>query len=253
MIFFRIFEYLRFRWQAKNAHGIHSPFVFAFYNKVLRRYRRIIEVEAEIKKRYLKNTDQFFFKDPKTGDQISTTLSALAKRTWSGKSFSYFLIKLCEWLGAKCFLETGTALGITFSMVSHSKGLQSIHSIEGSDVLAEKARQLSFTPHEVKSSIIQGEVKQVFRQVLEDVMPDVVFLDADHRSETIHFYMSELKRSKSPVKAIIIHDIYWSRDMKSAWKRVVNDPDFSLTIDCFHAGLVFPLQEMEKQHFIVKY
>lgn len=253
MIFFRLLEYLRYRWQAKNAHGLHSPFVFAFYNRVLRGSKRLPEVETEINKRYLQNISELSFQDPKTGDHIKTTVSALAKRTWSGRSFSYFLIKLCEWIEAKCFLETGTALGIAYSMVSHSSGLRKIHSIEGSSQLAEKARELSFVPEEVESSIIQGEVKSIFSQVLMDVNPDIVFLDADHRSETIRFYLSELKKYQGNIRAIIIHDIYWSRDMKSAWQEVVNDPDFPLTIDCFHAGIVFPNREMEKQHFVVKY
>ena len=253
MIFFRISEYLRYQWHAKNAHGIHSPFVFSFYNKVLRKTLRLPKVEQEIRKRYLLNKEEIQFKDPKTGEIRKTTIQSLVKKTWSGKSFSYFLIRLSEWLQATSFLETGTALGIAFSMVSHTRGIKKVYSIEGSSELAEKARQLIFKPENVESFIRQGNVKEIFRKVLGDANPDIVFLDADHRSETIQFYLNELKYHTGVVKAIVIHDIYWSADMKSAWQKVVNDPDYPLTVDCFHAGIIFPNRNMEKQHFILKY
>lgn len=253
MIFFRISEYLHYRWKAKNAHGVHSPFVFSFYNEVLRRKIRLPEIEKEVKKRYLTNREPIQFQDPKTGETKKTTVQSLAKRTWSGKSFSYFLIRLCEWLQAKTFLETGTALGIAFSMVSHTRGIKKVYSIEGSSELAEKARQLSFKPENVEAIIRQGNVKEIFSQVLADANSEVVFLDADHRSETIQFYLNELKNHKGDIKAIVIHDIYWSPDMKSAWQKVIDDPDYALTVDCFHAGIIFPKRDMEKQHFILKY
>ena len=31
-----IFDFIKFYFQAKNAHGIHSPFVFDFYNNVFK-------------------------------------------------------------------------------------------------------------------------------------------------------------------------------------------------------------------------
>jgi len=210
-------------------------------------------MEENIRLKYLNNSEEIEYQDPKTGDTRRTSVQALARRTWSGKSFSYFLIKLCEWLQVSTFLETGTALGITYSMVAHAQGMKNIYSIEGSASLAEKARQLNFKPNEVNSSIYHGEVRSIFRQVLEETNPDIVFLDADHRSETISFYLNELKQHKSPLKAIVIHDIYWSEDMREAWKKVVDDPAIPLTVDCFHAGIVFPSRAMEKQHFILKY
>jgi hypothetical protein len=34
--FFALKEYLKYRWNAKTRHGVHSPFVFDFVEKVLR-------------------------------------------------------------------------------------------------------------------------------------------------------------------------------------------------------------------------
>jgi len=40
MCWFRIIERLKFEWQAKNAHALHSPFAFSFYNVVKRDSKR---------------------------------------------------------------------------------------------------------------------------------------------------------------------------------------------------------------------
>ncbi|XOV95129.1 MAG: hypothetical protein ACFHWX_10540 [Bacteroidota bacterium] len=252
MSFFRISKYLQYRWQAKNAHGIHSPFVFEFYNKVLKRIYRDHPLETELKRRYLTNSENIEFKDPKTQNIIKTKISYLAKRTWSGISFSYFLLKLCEWLEAQSFLETGTALGMTSSVVSHAKGTTRIHTIEGSKTLADLAKKLCFYPNNVQFNIIHGNIYEVFENVMRECKPEVVFLDADHRPEAIHFYLKVLNEQPD-IKAIIIHDIYWSKEMNQVWNEIIQDQKYPLTIDLFHAGIIFPGRDMEKQHFTVAY
>ncbi len=162
-------------------------------------------------------------------------------------------MQLCEWLEAKSFLETGTSLGITISVVAQASGLNKLHSIEGSQKLADLARELNFVPPNKELTIIQGKVQDTFGEILIKADPEVIFLDADHRSETIFFYMDCISRHKKSVKAIVIHDIYWSRDMKKAWNAVCHDPQYPLTIDCFHMGILFPKMKMEKQHFVLRY
>ncbi len=252
-MFFRIIEYIKYRWKAGNAYSIHSPFVYSFYHQVLRKSHPPIENEKEIKVRFLRNESDIRFEDPKTNEIIRTTVRALSQKTWSGRSFSYFLIKLCEWLTISTFLETGTALGLNISMVSHAKGLKRAVSIEGSNVLAKEAEKLLVSPPNVELDIVQGNIFDVFEKTLNTVKPEAVFLDADHRSEALQFYLQVINQHTDHIKAIVIHDIYWSKDMKKAWGRIIKDNRYPLTIDCFHAGLIFFPEQMEKQHFILKY
>lgn len=253
MSFFRILEYLRYRWKAGNAYSIHSPFVYDFYNQVLKRKYPSLENEKEIKARYLQNNSPIQFEDPKTKKVFKTTVKALSQKTWSGRSFSYFLIKLCEWLSVSTLLETGTALGLNISMVSQARGMKQAVSIEGSEILVEQASALCLHPPNVELKIVQGNIYEVFAETLKAFKPEIVFLDADHRSEAIQFYLEEIEKHSGNVKAIVIHDIYWSRDMKNVWMEIIKDHRFLLTIDCFHAGIIFFSEQMEKQHFILKY
>ncbi|MEQ8878187.1 MAG: hypothetical protein RLQ12_01070, partial [Cyclobacteriaceae bacterium] len=77
-MFFRIIEYLRYHWHAKNAHGVHSPFVFSFYNEVLRRKLRLPAIERQVSKQYLNNGESIAFKDPKTSETKTSTIQSLA-------------------------------------------------------------------------------------------------------------------------------------------------------------------------------
>lgn len=37
------------------------------------------------------------------------------------------------------------------------------------------------------------------------------------------------------------------------WEAAIDNPDLSLTIDLFRAGLIFPHREMNKEHFCLRY
>ena len=52
---------------------------------------------------------------------------------------------------------------------------------------------------------------------------------------------------------IIIDDIRWSKDMYLAWKQIIDDKRFNLTMDLFQLGIIAKMQGKEKEHFIVKY
>lgn len=236
-----------------NAHGIHSPFVFAFYNQVLKKPYTNADIEKAIKRQYTQNRTEISFMEPKTQQLIKSNVQTWTKRTWSGQPFSYFLLKLCEWLKASRFLETGTSLGTNLSIVSHAETLRKLYSIEGSRELVALALKLNFAAKHTAVEIVTGMVHEKFIETISTARPEVVFLDADHRSETIRFYIEALKEYGSEVKAIVIHDIYWSHDMKEAWIEICKDHEYPLTIDCFHMGIVFPKVEMEKQHFVLKY
>ncbi|MFT4877448.1 MAG: hypothetical protein ACI8XY_000405, partial [bacterium] len=55
-IVFRIVAYLSYKYKAVNAHGLHSPFLFDFYNEVISPqkefyfFRRFREILSQYKK-----------------------------------------------------------------------------------------------------------------------------------------------------------------------------------------------------------
>lgn len=191
--------------------------------------------------------------DHKDGKNQLKSISTIAKTSLSQPKFSSFLKLLVEYLDSETILETGTSLGINTLYLSASKCSKKIITIEGSPIIRNVAQSV-FTKHnEQKIESIQGSIYEAYIPALVKHQPEVVFLDADHRSSAIDFYIENIMNHIPNIKCIIIHDIYWSKDMFSKWADIISNKHFNLTIDVFQAGLVFPNLEMPKQHFKLKF
>lgn len=49
----------------------------------------------------------------------------------------------------------------------------------------------------------------------------------------------------------IINDIHRNKKNKSEWEKIVADKENKLTIDCYRFGIVFKMNRIEKEHFIL--
>ncbi len=245
---FTLLEFIKYRFRVQNSHHLHSPFLYQLYNEVINRNESLRSRELKTLRARVIQDQLIYYTDPKTNSNKNTTNRSLAKRVSSSHRFSYFLIRLIEHLKYNRILETGTSLGINTSYLSTAKDA-SVWTIEGSKEIAHQA-QRNFERLGIKNvKISVGLVSELFERILKVAAPQLVFLDADHRSATIRFYLDSIKNCSPQVECIVIHDIYWSKDMKSSWESVKNDPKVNLTIDIFEAGIVFPNFPMEKQHF----
>jgi len=229
---------------------LHSPFLFGLYINAIKSKREIPQIES-LRKKLRTNKGIIEVTDFKSGITSNKSIREIANTSLSSKKFSYFLNKLIAYIEAKNILECGTSLGINTLYMSESKTAEKIYTIEGSQVISNLASK-NFANND-KIKLIQGDVYQLFEQTVASLKPDLVFLDADHRSEAISFYLEALFRINSEVKCIVIHDIYWSKGMAIKWNEIINDPKMILTVDLFQAGLIFPNLEMQKQHFILKF
>lgn len=242
---------MKYRLNAKNSHHLHSPFLYELYQKVLHGGEKPESKQLKQLRQVTQNRT-ITFADPKTGKKKSKSEKELFRQVTSSHKFSYFLLRLINHLGCKRVLEAGTSLGINTSYLALSKA-QKTWTIEGSAPIASLAQE-RFDQAGLQNILIRvGRVQEVFAQVLEESKPQLVFLDADHRASTIHHYLQCIAQSKEKPTCIIIHDIYWSKDMNSAWQEIIHSPSYSLTIDIFEAGIIFPDYPMEKQHFILKF
>lgn len=227
--------------------------MFSLFNDVIKSEDpKLLKKCDDIRKQVFQSKEHFNYTDPKTGVHRSEKVGSWAKRITSSSKFSAFLVRLIDHLSIGVVLETGTGSGINASCLSLSKANKVI-TIEGSSDIAEVARQHLKKFEAKKTTIIEGDVKDVFEKTILEHNPDLIFLDADHRSKTIDFYMNALRKMSKPPQCILIHDIYWSKDMNVAWNSIISDDKYNLTIDLFEVGLVFPDLPMEKQHFKIQF
>jgi predicted O-methyltransferase YrrM len=147
-------------------------------------------------------------------------------------------------------LETGTSLGINTLYLA--KGINAeVLSIEKNQHL-KKYHQDTFKSKK-NVEVIYGDLSEIFPEIVVKKHPELIFLDADHRSVSILNQLETIKANVHSVKAVVIHDIYWSRDMKDCWEQIVKSTHWNCTVDLFHAGIIFPKLQIPKQHFIIKF
>jgi hypothetical protein len=66
---------------------------------------------------------------------------------------------------------------------------------------------------------------------------DWVFLDGHHDEKATLDYMEQILPNLASEAILIFDDINWSDGVRRAWKQVVEDPRFALTVDLRSVGL----------------
>lgn len=244
-------KYFPYWINALGPHGLHSPLLYDLYQTAIKHSNKLdVEIE-EIRKRIYQDKRVIDVTDLKTGVSKRSSVGDYARRSASRARFSKFLQLLCEKLEIRSVLETGTSLGINALYLAGANTVDKVCSIEGSRIIYDLAKKV--TVNDPKVELLNGDLHDLLEMSLVKYQPQLVFLDADHRSSSVEFCVEKVLEHVSDVKCIVIHDIYWSPDMTKAWEEIVGNTKFTLTVDLFQAGLLFPNYPMEKQHFILKF
>lgn len=238
---------------ASGAHDLHSPFVYQLYQEVIRKRKKSLSDSIEtLRKEVLKSDDEIEVVDFKTGKKRVKTLGQEVRSSPSTPLFSAFLKRLLDFLEVDSALETGTSLGFNALYMAESK-VKKVWTIEGNTSIASLAQEHFARMGSEKIHQVVGNIHDMLKSTIEEARPEVIFLDADHRSEAIQQCLEYINNHLNSVKCIIIHDIYWSKDMTSHWEKLIHESKYPLTLDVFQAGLLFPNMELEKQHFRLKF
>ena len=67
------------------------------------------------------------------------------------------------------------------------------------------------------------------------------------------FLLSKKDVFKENDSYIIEEDIHDSKENERKWEMMIKEENSTLTIDCYHFGIIFKMKRKEKQHFILKF
>ena len=132
--------------------------------------------------------------------------------------------------------------------------MQQIITLEGNPETAAVAQQQfqSWSRHNIR--LVVGNIDDTLPSVLDQLPQlDIAYLDANHRYTPTMQYFTQLLTKVHEDSVILIDDIYWSREMKEAWKAIKQHPSVTLSINIFDAGLVFFCPLRIKQHYILSF
>lgn len=264
---FQIKSYLKFLWNSKNEHAVHSPFVFnlitkCFYDKktkpeyaILKKYRKSLLEN----KNFIEVTD--FGAGSKVFKSNTRQIAKIAKTAGISPKRAELLFRVTDYFKPETILEIGTSLGLATSALalgSRSLGTKAkVITLEGCPQTANQSQlQLQkFNFNNVNSVITEfekylQEIKLRLKTETENF--ELIYFDGNHSKEATLAYFELLLPTITNDSVWIFDDIHWSSEMEDAWEIIKNHPKVKVTIDTFQWGFVFFRREQEKEHFIIR-
>ena len=260
---FQIKSYLKFLWNSKNEHGVHSPFVFNLLTKCF--YDKRSKPEYSILKNYrkslLENKSFIDVTDFGAGSKVFKSnrrqISKIAKTAGISPKRAELLFRVTNYFQSKNVLEIGTSLGLATSALALGNPKAKIITLEGCPETANQC-QLQFQKfnfNNVDSVITEFEnylqdIKLRLKTETENF--DLIYFDGNHSKKATLAYFDLLLTTITNDSVWIFDDIHWSPEMEEAWEAIKNHPKVTVTIDTFQWGFVFFRYEQEKEHFVIR-
>jgi len=256
---FQIKSYLKFLWNSKNEHAVHSPFVFnlltkCFYDKKRKPEYRILE---NYRKSLLRNKNFIEVTDFGAGSKVFNSnrrqISKIAKMAGISPKRAELLFRVTNYFQPETILEIGTSLGLATSALALGSPNSKVITIEGCPNTANIAKnQLDeFDCKNVENVISEFEAFLISEN-LQDSIYNLIYFDGNHSKKATLAYFEILLPTINNDSVWIFDDIHWSQEMEEAWEIIKNHPKVKVTIDTFQWGFVFFRREQEKEHFIIR-
>lgn len=254
--------YLRHR----KGHGIHSPYLFEFVHQVLFNVSRDKVPEWVTRAhRRLKN-DRTMIPVTTIGavSRVETSQERSVRSFVSGSSVSRkygsLLFRIAAWIKPEMILELGTGVGVSTLYLASGCPDCRLLTIEGNAHRAEYARSMlersGVENTEVHVADLDLELERILSEVETGGMEGgrlLAFVDGNHRYEPTLRYVRKLMKISSGESAIIVDDIFWSKEMYRAWKELVAMPEVRISIDLFHMGILLLRSDLHKVHLKIMF
>ncbi len=255
-MFHQISTYLQHRFSSNNRHGIHSPFVYEFVDKVL--YTSMDQVAYEKLQRLITS-----YKKDKTGLKQSgfgagskrslNTVSDVASVSSSPIKKASLLNRIVSFYEFENILELGTNLGVACYAMAIAKHNPRLHSIEGNEEFAKIAQGTMEQEQLNRVSIENASFESVLPDVLRNNKFDLVFVDGDHSYEATMKYFRSILPSLHNESMLILDDIYWSPEMTKAWREIQAFDEVKVSLDLYHLGILLFRKEMTPERFRIRF
>ncbi len=253
-------RFAKYYLMAGNRHSLQAPFAFSLNEAVFRRDRKSAGQQAieDLRAHLLK--DQRSLKVLDFGAGFGGTVykerkvSFITRNSAKPPRYARMLYRLVKHLKPATMVELGTSAGISALYQAMGNPEGRLITLEGCPETAKLARQnFEKFPH-LPIELVQGSFDEVLPEVLNRIdRIDYLFIDGHHRLEPTLHYIQLCYPKLSADALIVVDDINWSAEMREAWKQLMADTRFTLTIDIFMMGLLFVSKDLSKENFVLRY
>lgn len=234
----RVKTYLQYLIKAKSNLYIHSPFVFDFYNSVIKD-----EKKNKFYSHALYNHNSY--------KMLHKSYSKEANSSGIKKRYGKLISRIINHYNLTTALELGTNVGIgTAYIAEYAQSVITIDKNEKYSLLAKSIHQ----KNSIKNiEYIIGDIDLILEEILLNKKIDFVFADANHNYSASIKYFNVIKNNLHENSIYIMDDINWSDDMNKAWNDIIKDESVTISIDLYRMGILFFNPSLSKQNFILRF
>ena len=255
---FRVKAYINHWLDSVEAHSLHSPFFFDFYDKVIRGtseedFSHIETLRANL----LKNEGSLKIEDLGAGSSVKKLqqqerkIADITATSLTPAQLAAIYFRICQYTEVHTVLELGTSMGLTSLYFSELPDCK-VHTFEGSHALANMALT-NFEYFDRKNiHLVEGDIAVTLPRYLESNLAKIGFalVDANHRYESTIQYFEWLMKRFNEKSIMVIDDIHHSPGMEKAWNELKKHYLVYGSVDLFRCGILFFEPGLNRQHFV---
>lgn len=248
-----VFEYIKYRWNAKTLHGIHSPFVFNFMKKSTKTHpirKDLNTIQNFVVKQNNNKTLQVQDHGAKSKKlKTQRSVNQIFKTSSSFGHQGLLLYRICNHFKPKNILELGTSLGMGSLYMHLGNPTSKLISIEGCPETYSVAKE-NLKPYPIE--LINNTFKNVIQTFSEQKF-DLVFIDGHHDGKALLEYLDALSPFTDEDTIFILDDIRWSNSMLDSWNKLKVSDTYHLSMDFFRMGVLVKRPQQVKENFILRF
>ena len=255
----QIKSYIKFLWNSKNEHGVHSPFVFDLITNCFYDTKKFSEysILKNYRKSLLQNKNTIEVTDFGAGSRVfksdTRAIKQIARNAGITKKRAELLFRITNYFQPESILEIGTSLGLATSALSLGNVKSKITTIEGCpNTFAFAQKQFEEFGFNNITSINTEFSSYLKNYQLAISNYQLIYFDGNHSKQATLDYFELLLPTTTNETVWIFDDIHWSKGMEEAWEIIKSHPNVTVSIDTFQWGLVFFRTEQPKEHFVIR-
>jgi len=254
-------QYIKYKLVAKHrkGHGIHSPLIFDFVLNVLNQNsNNQCFKDNKLKEKLLKkNKTKIIIQDLGQGSSINNnnirSISNIAKYSTTPFKYRSLIGKTIQYYNLKKIIELGTSTGLTADLIASCSPTAELITVEGSTEIYKVAKQNITNWKHKNITIINTNFRQFIQQLKPLQEPSLVYIDGHHNGDATLEYFNAFWNKIQYNSIIVIGDIYWSKAMTDAWKKISVNTENQYSLDLFHIGIIFKHNNCSGNKFVIKY
>ena len=253
-------SFIQYWLNAVDKYALHGPFVFRLYTQVVKPAHTITDLEdlSKLRSKLRQNRTLIKLKDLGVGSTVSKSntrsVRNIARHSLTPAKYSLLYFRLIKYFQLQNIIELGTSLGLNTLYLAGDPQCQ-VATFEGCEETTRYAQEI-FRGHAMANNIelVMGNISVTLPDYLKELKKiDFVLFDANHQYEPTLQYYRYCKAKAHNDSIFVFDDIHLSPSMERAWKSMIEDPEVTLSIDLFRAGLVFFNKDLTKQHYVLEF